>query len=141
MDNNINFLNSIYKTCEMGIIGINDVIDKVKKEKFRDLLNKQKEEYNNILKDSQKIFLDFGQKEKELGSITKVNSKIMSEMKLINKEDSYIAKMMREGTNNGITKITKAVHENKEADHEILELADKLLNLMEHSLEELKEYL
>ena len=139
---NVDFLNTIYKTSEMGIVGINDVIDKAQKEKFRDFLNKQREEYNKILKKAEELFTSFGMQEKELSAFVKANSKVMSEMKLItNGSDETIAKMMMEGTNKGVIKINKAMNENTDADQEVSDLAQDLLTIMEHNLEELKIYL
>ena len=139
---NIDFLNTIYKTSEMGIVGINDVIDKVQKEKFRDFMNEQREEYNKILKKAEELFTSFGMEEKELNTFVKVNSKVMSEMKLMaNSSDETIAKMMMEGTNKGVIKINKAKNENSDVDQEVIELAEELLKIMEHNLEELKIYL
>ena len=126
----------------MGIVGINDVIDKAQKEKFRDFLNKQREEYNKILKKAEELFTSFGMQEKELSAFVKANSKVMSEMKLItNGSDETIAKMMMEGTNKGVIKINKAMNENTDADQEVSDLAQDLLTIMEHNLEELKIYL
>lgn len=139
---NIDFLNTIYKTSEMGVVGINDVIDKVSKENFRDYLNEQREEYNKIMKKTESLFTSFGMKEKELSTFTKVNSKVMSEMKLMtNSSDETIAKMMMEGTNKGVIKINKTINENNGIDPEALSLAEELLEIMEHNLEELKIYL
>ena len=139
---NIKFLNIIYKTSEMGIIGINDVIDKTKKEKFRDFLSKQREEYDKMLKKTEELFTSFGMKEKELGLLVKANSKMMAEMKLMpNATDEAIAKMMMEGTNKGIIKLNKAFNENKEIDKEVKELGNELIKIMEHNYEQLKIYL
>ncbi len=139
---NMNFLNTIYKTSEMGIVGINDVIDKAKKEKFRDFLAKQRKEYDKVLNLAENLYMAFGVKEKELGTMVKMNSKMMSEMKLMtNNSDEMIAKMMMEGTNKGIIKLNKAINENPDADEEIKELGDKLIQIMEHNYEQLKIYL
>lgn len=139
---NIDFLNTIYKTSEMGIVGINDVIDKVKKEKFRDFLGEQREKYNKVLKKAEKLFTSFGMEEKELNTFIKINSKVVSEMKLMtNSSDETIAKMMMEGTNKGVIKINKAKNENKDVDQEVLDLSLELLSIMEHNLEGLKIYL
>jgi len=139
---NVDFLNVIYKISEMGIIGIDDVIDKVEKREFREFLMEQREEYNEILKESEHLFDAYGMKEKELGTMTKVNSKVMSEVKLMtNDSDEVVAKMMMEGTNKGIIKINKAINENNVEDEEALKLAQKLIKVMEHNLDELKIYL
>ncbi len=138
----INFLNTIYKTSEMGIIGINDVIDKAQKEEFRNFLNKQREEYNKILEKAKNIFTSYGMKEKELGIMVKANSKMMSEMKLMpNSSDEVISKMMMEGTNKGIIKLNKAINENPNVDEEVKNLGAELIKIMEHNYEDLKIYL
>lgn len=139
---NMDFLNTIYKTSEMGIVGIDDVIDKASKEDFRNLLNEQKEDYNEILQDAIKLYTAYGMEEKELNALVKMNSKVMSEMKLMtNSSDETIAKMMMEGTNKGIIKINKTMNENPDADEEAIKLAKKLLKIMEHNIEDLKIYL
>lgn len=139
---NIEFLNTIYQTTEMGVIGINDVFDKVSKAGFREFLEEQKKEYNTILEESEKILTSYGAKEKELGKMVKMNSKMMADMKLIaKKEDKVIAKMMVEGTVKGISKIQEAINTYNEEDMEIVELAKKLLKTLENNIEGLKIYL
>lgn len=138
----MDFLNTIYKTSEMGIVGIDDVIDKASKEDFRNILNEQREDYNEILQDAIRLYTAYGMEEKELNALVKMNSKVMSEMKLMtNNSDETIAKMMMEGTNKGIIKINKTMNENPDADEEAIKLAKKLLKIMEHNIEDLKIYL
>ncbi len=139
---NIDFLNSIYQIAEMGIIGINDVIDKVKKAEFKKFLEEQRKEYDEIVTESETIFSSYGAKEKELGKMVKMNSKVMSEMKLMkNKEDSEIAKMMSEGTSKGIVKLESAMNTYNESDQEAYELAQKLLDSLKNNIDGLKIYL
>lgn len=139
---NIEFLNSIYQICEMGVIGINDVIDKVSKSTFRDFLENQRKEYDEIVNESENIFASYGAKEKELGKMVKMNSKIMSEVKLMkNKDDREIAKMMAEGTTKGIEKLEIAMNSYNESDEEAYKLAEKLLASLKNNIKGLKEFL
>lgn len=139
---NIEFLNTIYQITEMGVIGINDVFDKVSASDFRLFLESQKKEYNTILEESEKILSSYGAKEKELGAMTKMNSKMMAEAKLFtNKDDKTIAKMMVEGSTKGITKITNAINTYNNEDEEIKALGEKLLKTLENNIEGLKIYL
>ncbi len=138
---NIKFLNSIFKTCEMGVVGINDVIDKVKQEDFRGFLQEQKDEYNNIIKETREIFTSYGSEEKELNTMVKKMSEMMSEAKLAGKDDSMVAKMMMEGTNKGIIKINKALNEYDGTDKEIVALSQKLIKTLENNINGLKTYL
>ncbi len=139
---NIDFLNSIYQIAEMGVVGINDVIDKVSQSEFRTFLESQKKEYDEILNECEVIFTSYGAKEKEIGNLTKLNSKIMSEMKLMKKhEDSIIAKMMAEGTTKGIEKLESAQNSYNENDEEASKLASKLMDTLKNNIEGLKKYL
>lgn len=139
---NIDFLNSIYQIVEMGVVGINDVIDKVSKSEFRIFLEEQRKEYDEILNECETIFTSYGAKEKELGAMTKLNSKVMSEMKLMkNQDDSIIAKMMAKGTTKGIEKLESAMNSYNESDEEAFSLAKKLLNTLKNNIENLKVYL
>lgn len=139
---NIEFLNTIYQIVEMGVIGINDVIDKAQKSEFHAFLENQRKEYDEIIKESETIFASYGAKEKELGKMVKINSKVMSEMKLMkNKDDSEIAKMMAEGTSKGIVKLESAMNAYNESDEEAFKLAEKLLASLKNNIEGLKIYL
>ena len=57
---NITFLNSIYQISEMGVIGINDVIDKIKKQKFREFLEEQRKEFDEIVNECEQLFISYG---------------------------------------------------------------------------------
>ena len=139
---NIEFLNSIYQISEMGVIGINDVIDKVSKSDFREFLESQRAEYDEVLRESEGILTSYGAKEKELGMMAKMSSKMMSEMKLMkNNDDTEIAKMMVEGTNKGILKINEAMNSYNEEDEEATKLAQKLVRILENNIDGLKIYL
>lgn len=136
-----NFLNSIFKTSEMGIVGIDDIIENVKDNEFSKVLLHQREDYEKIIKKCDKLFKDNHFIKKDLGAMTKASSKIMSKVKLMkNENDSKIAKMMIEGTNKGIIKINKGLNENEDA-KELKKLALDLLKIMENNLNDLKIYL
>lgn len=139
---NIEFLNSIYQIAEMGVIGINDIIDKVKKSEFREFLESQKNEYEEVLNESEVILSAYGAKEKELGKMTRLSSKMMSEAKTLNNsDDKVIADMMIKGTTKGIKKIETKMNEYDEKDKEAYELSLKLLRILKNNIERLKIYL
>ncbi len=139
---NIEFLNRLYKTCEMGIIGINDVITKAQNKEFKKVLETQKKEYNYLLEETSQIFTSYGTTEKKLSEITHVSSQIASDMQLLNnKEDSTIAKMMIKGTKKGIDNISKFLKEYNGEDKEINTLALNLLSTLKNNIKDLKIYL
>ena len=142
MNEEVEFLQFIYKNAEMGVIGIDNIVTKVKDEKFEKVLKNQREEYNNICREAENILKKYGKQNEEIGTMAKVSSALMSEMSLL-KDDSNqnIAKMMIEGTNKGIIEITEKLNAYNGSDAEIVVLATKLKNTEEKNIEELKKYL
>lgn len=138
----VDFLQFIYKNAEMGIVGINNIIVKVKDENLEDVLKNEKQEYENICRESESILKKYGKSNEEIGVMAKVSSKVMSEMSML-KDDSMenIAKMMIEGTNKGIIEITEKINAYDNSDAEIIVLANKFKDVLENNIEELKKYL
>lgn len=140
-NDNIIFLNLIYQNAQMGLIGIDAVIDKVEDERIAKLISEQRQEYEEFCSDAKKILLKYGAKEEEISALKKISSKVMSEAMTMNKDDKAIAKLMMEGNEKGVIEITEKLNEYQDKDQEIVELAKKLLATEEHNREEFKQYL
>jgi len=138
---NIIFLNLIYQNAQMGLIGIDAVIDKVEDEKVAKLIREQRCEYEEFCESARKILIKYGAKEEEIGKLQKLSSKIMSEVMTINKDDKNIVKLMMEGNEKGVIAIQEKLNEYQNQDPEIVSLAEKLLATEEHNREEFKEFL
>ena len=136
------YLNKLYQGAEMGVIGIDTVIDKAHKEEFRENLLSQKKEYEKMEAKIVEILKKYGCEEKKIGMMAKKSSEMMSEMKIkIDDSDSQIAKMMMEGNNKGIIEITKIKNEYNGTDEEIKNIIDDFLKTMGQNLEDMKKYL
>ena len=141
-DQNVEYLNCIYKNANMGIIGIDDIIEKVNSSEFEKVLNNEKNEYDAICREAINILKKYGKKEEDVSSLAKVSTKIMSEMKLLKETtDEVIAKMMIEGTNKGIIEVSEKINSYDNSDSEIVLLLNKLSELLKNNIEELKKYL
>lgn len=142
MSEEVEFLQYIYKNAEMGVIGIDNIIIKVKDEQFEKLLNDQKKEYQNICAETEDILKKYGKQNEEVGVVAKVSTKVMSEMTLLKENTTQaIAKMMVEGTNKGIVEIVEKINSYSNSDAEITVLATKLKNTLEKNIDDLKKYL
>lgn len=142
MNDHIEFLNYIYQNAEMGIVGIEDIITKVKDEKFEKLLQEQKSDYENICKEAINILKKYGKEQKELNKMAKMSSYMMVKMKTMKDcSTSNLAKMMMEGSNKGIIEITEKLNAYNEPDEEITALANKLLETEQNNLDDLKKFL
>lgn len=141
-DQNVEYLNCIYKNANMGIIGIDDIIEKVNSSEFEKVLNNEKNEYDAICREAINILKKYGKKEEDVSNLAKVSTKIMSEMKLLKETtDEVIAKMMIEGTNKGIIEVSEKINSYDNSDSEIVLLLNKLSELLKNNIEELKKYL
>ena len=143
MNKDVEFLDYVYQNAEMGVNGINQIVDRVEDASLAKLIEEQKEEYEHILEEATEIYKKYGKDEKELGKLTKITSYVMTEMMMMMKkgEDNKIAKMMIEGSNKGIIEITEKLNHYQNCDKEIKSLSEKLLATEQHNLDELKKYL
>ena len=142
MEKDLDFLNYMYKNAKMGIVGIDDVLSKAKSKDMKDVLYKQKLEYEGICKEVEKILEKKEAKVEEISMMAKVSSSFMSSLKLAeDKSDSMIAKMMIEGTNKGIIEINEKLNNIPNISKETKKIARKLLKIEQYNLTELKKYL
>lgn len=138
----IKILNKLFQCAQMGVIGIDSVIEKAHQENLVEALQSQRKEYDNICERIVSILKKYGCEEKEIGSWAKKSSEIMSEMKTkFDNSDSQIAKMMMEGNNKGIIEVTKIKNEYSNEDKEITALIEEFLQTEQNNLEEMKKYL
>lgn len=136
------YLNKLYKCAEMGTVGIDSVIDKSKKEKLRDALQSERNEYDRMSEKIVSVLKKYGCEEKKLGLLSKTQSEVMSEVKTkMDSSDNQIAKMMLEGNNKGVIEVTKIKNEYQGNDEEITSLCTEFLDLLENNITEMKEFL
>ena len=140
--NNIEFMQYMYKNSEMGVIGIDDVIDKVDDESFKKVLSNQRKEYEKFMIKAS-LYLDkYEAEEKHNNMMAKIGTKMMSEMvNLKDHKTNVVAKMMMDGTNKGITELIEKINAYNGDDKEIELLSLKYQKTLENNIEELKKYL
>ena len=138
---NIKFLNLIYQNAQMGLIGIDTVLKKIKSDEIAKIVMEQKREYETFLRDAKKILLKYGAKEEEISKLKEISSKAMAEVMTTGKDDKDIAKMMMTGNEKGVLEITAELNQYEGDDQEILDTAQRLLATEEHNREEFKQYL
>lgn len=145
MDGNNEILNFIYQNSEMGIETIKQLIDITKNstnEEFRNILNSQYNEYEKIFKETEEIIKSRGKDPKDINSFAKISTYIMINMKtLADKSSSHISEMLIQGSTMGIIDATKRINQYDDADKEILDLANRLLEIEKDNQEEWKRFL
>lgn len=142
MDSNTEFLNYIYQNAEMGKDTISHLMRIVQEKRFKQKLESQKKEYNEIfdlasnkIENSEKI-------SKGIGTVTKVSTYLMINLNTIrDKTPSHIAEMIIQGSTMGIVDIRKKLREYVNADKDVLSLANRLLKFEQQNIEEMKQFL
>ena len=133
----------IAKYIEMGIDGIDMVKDHVKSDDMRSMLMSQREEYSEFFSEADAMLRKSGGDTEDVPVMAKVSTTVMGTVKnLIDRTDSQYAEDMMKGTQMGITKLIKHIHEySGDEKDEALSLANKVLKAEERNIEQIKKYL
>ena len=135
METNTNLLNVIYENADMGIIGIDKVLEKTNNPKLQKELLKERKYYLKVVKDVKKMIKDNHGSVNEVSMFAKISSEVYSDIKLINNDsDKIIIQMMIEGIYKsiGILKTKKIEYNNVSED--IKMYLDKFINKIEKDI-------
>ena len=140
--NNIDILNEMYKVVTMGIVGIDEVKDKVLCRELKDIIVGKKRTYQQYKLKISKLLTKEQETPKEINMFVKLFNEMYTDIKLINDDDKKITKMMIEGMNKGILKLNG--FKNNDLDNlnsEEQKLLLDLLATLEDQINNLKPYL
>lgn len=139
---NQKLLTRLYQDTKIGSLGTANVQNKCTNEKFKQLLFNQKEQYDALSKECEKIALEYGIKLTDNNFLKKMRQKVMINFSLFfDDTDRHIAEMMITGTVMGVIDCIKALYDLKKADETILKLGEKVRATQEKYVEDLKAYL
>lgn len=142
MDENVELLNYIHQNAEMGRDTLEQLLGIAKDEEFKKILRSQLNEYKLIDDMTKEKLKVFDKEPKDIGAVTKARTYIAINVKtLTDKSPSHISEMLIQGSTMGIIDITKKMKEHKDADNEIVDLANNLLAFEQRNVDECKKYL
>ena len=140
--NNIDILNEMYKVVTMGIVGIDEVKDKILCKELKEIIVGKKKDYQKYKLKISKLLNKEQETPKEISMFVKLFNEMYTDIKLIKDDDKKIVKMMIEGMNKGILKLNG--FKNNDLDNLNVEEQKMLLNLLdtlEEQINKLKPYL
>lgn len=143
MKENINALDEINKGATMGMDAIFFILDKVKDESFKKVLQNQYEKYQTISDNINNIYSKYNSEDTphETSVINKAMTWYGIEMKtLTDHSNSKIAELLIQGTNMGIIE-GKKIYNNKEIADDVKNIVEDYITMQEACLEKLKSYL
>lgn len=145
MNENMELLNFVYENAEMGVHTLNILSDTLRKRdnKIKGLIEDELKEYNNFLKESEKLLKKNKIEPKKTNLMAKLSSKMGITMETMkDNSDPAIASMVIEGLTMGIVEMqTKIENYKKLVDKKILKLSIKFLKFQDEEIEKLKIFM
>lgn len=145
MNENMELLNFVYENAEMGVHTLNNLSDILRKKdnKIKGLIEDELKEYNNFLKESEKLLKKNKLEPKKTNLMAKISSKMGIAMETMkDNSDPAIASMVIEGLTMGIVEMeTKIENYKKIVDKKILKLSNKFVKFQEEEIEKLKTFM
>lgn len=142
MDNNKEVLEKLNKGCTMGMEAITTILEKVDDYDFRDLLEKEYQEYMDFSNRIDELYRDISDDNlKDIGIMPKMMSWYsIQKDTILDSSNSKLADLLVNGTNMGIIEGRKLIN-NKKLDKKVHKLCCNFVKMQEKYIEKLKKYL
>lgn len=136
-------LNAVYKTAQIGLSSISNVLEKVTQTDFKEELTSEYEGYEKF---ASSLATFISENEYELKDVNPMKKAFMwTSIKLNTLTDSssnHVAELMLKGTIAGISEMQEMINSNAKAiDENVLSFAERLKSLMEKYEDNLKKFL
>ena len=143
MTNDIEMLNSIRKSTEMGIYGIQTVMEETADLSLCRELSSQLEEYEKIYEEADDLLRDRGGKAKNVNAMAKLGSSLSARMQIRMAKDptAKVAELMLQGNTKGMIKGLKNLHQYNKQDHLVKALSQKLLDCENANIRQMQGFL
>lgn len=142
MNKNAELLNFVYQNSQMGVHTLEQLIDIAENDNFKQHLQSQYREYQDIHRAAKEALNKNGYDEKGIGALDKIKTYLMINMQtLTDKSASHISEMLIIGSNMGVINAIKNINKYMDAEKDILQLMKKLLKFEENNIQQLKEFL
>ena len=142
MSSELDLLNHIYQTAEMGQDGIQSVLKHTEDAMLISTLNRQRDEYRQLQNAAEEMLRARGMQPQGISPAARLSSGAMTALKtLTDHSPANIAEMMIQGSTMGVTKSMRTMGTCSEADPAVLELAQRLLRTEQANIEQMKGFL
>lgn len=134
-------LQYVYKTADMGAVGIEAVLEYVRDPQLKKVLCDQMSEYVRCRAQAEQMLAARSDDGKGVNAIAKMSAQAMTTGKLLlDPSTSKIAEMTIQGNSMGVSKTIRHLHDYPQHD-EVRSLAEQLLTTEKSNIEQLKPFL
>lgn len=127
---------------KMAVTSIDEVLDKVKAQEMKKLLNKSKANHTKLGNEIHSLLNGHGTEEKDPNPIAKGMSWMKTNMKMsMDADDSVVAELITDGCNMGVKSLYRYRNQYKNADETSRNICGRLIDIEEELCRDLREYL
>lgn len=127
---------------KMGVASIDDVVDHVHSDRFRQRLNGCKKEHEALDRELQGLLDRYHDDGKDPNPVAKGMSWVKTNMRLqMDASDASIAGLMTDGCNMGIKSLSKYLNQYQAADETSKDIAKRLVDIEERFTEDIRQFL
>ena len=127
---------------KMGVSSIDEVIEHVESNEFRQRLSQCKEEHNELKCEVQRLLEKYRDTGKDPNPIAKSMSWMKTNVKLgMDDTDATIADLMTDGCNMGVKSLSKYLNQYQAADEPSKDIAKRLIHLEEQLAVDIRGFL
>lgn len=142
MENEIEILKEINQNSKMGMDSLSTVLKKVEDSNFKELLNTQHDEYQNIYGRTQELLIKHNASMEDTPPMQKAMSWMGIQLNTLNdSSNSKLSELLIQGNDMGVVKGTKLLNNYSFMNNEIKNILSDFVRLQEKNIDDLKEYL
>lgn len=135
-------LKEINQNAKMGMDSLSTVLKKSQDTKFKDLLNTQYDEYQNIYDRTQELLVKNNLQMEDTPTMQKAMSWMGIQLNTVNDtSNSKLSELLIQGNDMGIIKGTKLLNNHSFLDSEVKNILSDFVRLQEKNIDDLKKYL
>lgn len=136
----------LLKECDAGtkmaIASIDEMLDNVKNQQFKNMLIDFKEKHAKLGNEIQKLLRQMNQQEKEPNPIAKGMSWIKTNIKIgMHEDDQTIADLITDGCNMGVKSLSRYLNQYEAADEQSKKICKELVSIEEKFAVDIRYFL
>ncbi|HKM20687.1 MAG TPA: hypothetical protein VJZ01_01410 [Lachnospiraceae bacterium] len=141
-DDTIKLLRECNAGIKMGISSLDDVIDHVKDEHLKDLLENSRAKHRKLGDETHEYLKDYQDDGKEPAAMAKMMSWVKTNVKLGGEDsDRVVADLITDGCNMGVKSLYRYLHQYPAANDTSKKLTQEIIAEEEDLVKDLREYL
>lgn len=141
-EDTIRLLQECNAGIKMGVASIDEVINRVENENFRTLLFTEKQTHKNLGTETSQILYNYGDSGKEPNPVAKTMSWMKTNVKTaVEPGDRTIADLITDGCNMGVKSLHRYLNQYKDAEQNVKDIANRLIQSERNLTEGAAQYL